>query len=48
MLIALIGLFSGILSGMGVVCGNGGYLRPADNLTRAEALALLYKYLLTV
>lgn len=40
--------YAAILSGMGVVCGNGGYLRPDDCLTRAEALTLLYKYLLTI
>ena len=39
--------YAAILSGMGVVCGDGGALRPTDNITRAEAAAMLYKYLLT-
>ncbi len=37
--------YAAILSGFGVVCGNGGNLRPQDNLTRAEAVSLLYKFL---
>ena len=39
--------YAAILSGMGVVCGDGGTLRPTDTITRAEAAAMLYKYLLT-
>ena len=39
--------YCAILSGLGVICGNGGYLRPNECLTRAEALALLYRYLLS-
>lgn len=40
--------YCAILSGFGVICGDGGYLRPADNLTRAEAIVMLYRYLLTL
>lgn len=35
-----------ILSGFGVVSGNDGNLRPQDNLTRAEAAAMLYTFLM--
>ncbi|MBR3943398.1 MAG: S-layer homology domain-containing protein [Clostridia bacterium] len=35
------------LSGLGVICGDGGNLRPQDSLTRAEAIVLVYKYLLS-
>ncbi len=38
--------YAAILSGFGVVEGNGGMVRPKDLLTRAEAAAMLYKYLL--
>jgi hypothetical protein len=37
--------YAAILSGMGVLCGDGGYLRPQDNITRAETAAMLYKYM---
>lgn len=40
--------YCAILSGFGVICGNGGYLRPKDNLTRAEAIVMLYRYLLLI
>lgn len=40
--------YCAILSGLGVICGNGGYLRPQDALTRAEAIIMLYRYLLTI
>lgn len=40
--------YAAILSGLGVVCGDGGLLRPADNLTRAEAIIMLYRYLLSL
>ncbi len=40
--------YSAILSGLGVITGDGGYLRPQSNLTRAEAIAMLYRYLLSV
>ena len=38
--------YCAILSGMGIVAGNGGYLRPGNNLTRAEAVVMLYRYML--
>ena len=37
--------YAAILSGLGIVCGNGGKLRPQENLTRAEAVTMLYRYL---
>lgn len=37
--------YAAILSGMNVISGDGGYLRPNDNLTRAEAATLLYNYM---
>ncbi len=40
--------YCAILGGMEVICGDGGYLRPQDNLTRAEAVIMLYRYLLTL
>ncbi len=40
--------YCAILSGLGVVCGDGGYLRPQDNLTRAESVIMLYRYLLAI
>lgn len=40
--------YAAILSGLGVICGDGGNLRPQDALTRAEAMALAYKYLLSM
>ena len=36
-----------ILSGMKIINGSGGAIRPADNITRAEAATMIYKYLLT-
>ncbi len=40
--------YAAILSGLGVVCGDGGNLRPQDALTRAEGIAVVYKYLLSL
>lgn len=40
--------YSAILSGLNVIEGDGGNLRPKDNLTRAEAIVILYRYLLTL
>ena len=40
--------YAAILSGLGVICGDGGNLRPQDALTRAEAIALAHKYLLSL
>ncbi len=38
--------YAAILSGMKIVNGNGGAVRPLDNITRAEAATMIYKYLL--
>lgn len=40
--------YCAILSGLGVICGHGGYLRPQDSITRAETIIMLYRYLLTI
>ena len=40
--------YSAILSGLNVIEGDGGSLRPKDNLTRAETIVILYRYLLTL
>ena len=40
--------YCAILSGLGVLTGDGGYLRPNDSLSRGEAIAMLYRYLLSV
>ena len=40
--------YAAILSGFGVISGNGGNLRPQDTLTRAEAMVMIYKYLLSL
>ena len=40
--------YAAILSGLGVICGDGGNLRPKDAITRAEAIVVVYKYLLTL
>ncbi len=37
--------YAAILSGMKVISGDGGYLRPNDNITRAEAVTMLYNYM---
>ncbi|MBQ7901500.1 MAG: S-layer homology domain-containing protein [Clostridia bacterium] len=39
--------YAAILSGMKVINGSGGYVRPLDKITRAEAATMIYKYLLT-
>ena len=38
--------YPAILTGMGVICGDGGYLRPTEPLTRAEAAVMLYNYMI--
>lgn len=40
--------YAAILSGLGVVCGNSGLLQPQDETTRAEAIMMTYKYLLSM
>lgn len=37
--------YPAILTGMGVICGNGGKLRPKDNITRAETAVMVYNYM---
>ncbi len=39
--------YAAILSGMKIINGSGGAIRPSDNITRAEAATMMYKYLLT-
>jgi len=39
--------YAAILSGLGIICGDGGNIRPLDNLTRAEAITIVYNYLLS-
>ncbi len=38
--------YPAILTGMGVICGDGGRLRPQDAITRAEAVVMLYNYMI--
>jgi len=38
--------YPAILTGMGVISGNGGKIRPTENITRAEAVTMLYNYML--
>lgn len=38
--------YPAILTGMGIICGNGGKLRPGDNITRAEAAVMVYNYMM--
>ena len=38
--------YAAILSGLNVICGDGGYLRAKDKTTRAEAATMLYNYLM--
>lgn len=37
--------YAAILSGMGILYGDGGMLRPQDKITRAEAATMIYKYM---
>lgn len=36
--------YCAIAKGFGIIQGSNGYLRPRDNITRAEALVMLYNY----
>lgn len=38
--------YPAILTGMNVICGNGGYLKPLDAITRAEAVTIVYNYMM--
>ncbi len=37
--------YPAILTGMKVICGSGGRLRPQDKITRAEAAVMVYNYM---
>ena len=39
--------YCAILSGLGVLTGDDGNIRPSDKLTRAEAMVMIYRYLIT-
>ena len=39
--------YPAILTGMGIICGNGGYLKPKTSITRAEAMVMVYNYMLS-
>ena len=39
--------YAAILSGMKIINGSGGTIRPLEHITRAEAATMIYKYLLT-
>ncbi len=38
--------YPAILTGMNIICGNGGYLKPKAPITRAEAAVMVYNYLI--
>ena len=38
--------YPAILTGMNIICGDGGCLRPKDAITRAEAATMLYNFLI--
>ena len=38
--------YPAILTGMNVICGNGGYLKPKTPITRAEAAVMVYNYMI--
>ncbi len=38
--------YPAILTGMGIICGNGGYLKPKTPITRAEAAVMVYNYMI--
>lgn len=38
--------YPAILTGMGIICGDGGKVRPTDAITRAEAMVMLYNYMI--
>lgn len=40
--------YAALLSGLGIICGNGGSLRPLDSVSRGEAAVMLYRYLLNM
>ncbi len=40
--------YCAILSGFGIIGGSNGKIRPKNNLTRGEAIVMLYRYLLNI
>ncbi len=38
--------YPAILTGMNIICGDGGLLRPVDSITRAEAAVMVYNYMM--
>ena len=38
--------YPAILTGLGIICGDGGYLRPLEPITRAEAIVMIYNYMM--
>lgn len=38
--------YPAILTGMNIICGNGGYLKPKTPITRAEAVVMVYNYMI--
>lgn len=38
--------YPAILTGLNIICGDGGYLRPQEPITRAEAATMLYNYMI--
>lgn len=40
--------YPAILTGMNIICGNGGYLKPKTPITRAEAATMIYNYMMNV
>ena len=38
--------YPAILTGMNIICGNGGYLKPTTPITRAEAAVMVYNYMI--
>ncbi len=39
--------YPSILTGMNVICGNGGYLKPKTPITRAEAAVMVYNFMIS-
>lgn len=38
--------YPAILTGLGIICGDGGYLRPLEPITRAEAVVMVYNHMM--
>lgn len=39
--------YPAILTGKKIICGNGGYIRPDELITRAEAAVMVYNYMMS-